>query len=459
MLNKNIFDINENIQLRLENNKTIIYVNGERFNQCKFVLLMINPQEKEDLGELDSIDKVIEKLSPNFNDALVPTKLTIRPEDEFWAHCSNLQAWVENNYDTRLLHRNLSFPLLKKLADIGDPIARRVFKEEIAKRLETNYLPTIIYLLCNGYLKFFSLEEIIFVIERIKDKNIKYNKKKFLKIFFGDNLNSPLNIFDFSGKLFLLLYPPLELLKTILKYGNKYLEIGYEHLYNFLDDIGKNNPKIVEREIINILRTCNESELRTALKYHLLDFIDTGKEDIRRDIVKWIIKSKDIRETLIINGYTEKIKIDDFKNFLSEDFLVLKDIESKANRELKLLIDSDDFYNEYYNSFDRIGFELSGSHVIKLDLSDIQLKTFPESILNLKFLKILILDYNEISSLPESISELEFLEVLSLEYNNLTELPKSLSNLKFLNYINVKGNKLKQIPYSLKKRRDIMIKI
>ncbi|MHA1338112.1 MAG: hypothetical protein ACTSPW_20650, partial [Promethearchaeota archaeon] len=126
-------------------------------------------------------------------------------------------------------------------------------------------------------------------------------------------------------------------------------------------------------------------------------------------------------------GYTEKIKIDDFKNFLSEDFLVLKDIESKANRELKLLIDSDDFYNEYYNSFDRIGFELSGSHVIKLDLSDIQLKTFLESILNLKFLKILILDYNEISSLPETISELEFLEVLSLEYNNLTELPKSLS--------------------------------
>ena len=35
----------------------------------------------------------------------------ITPKQEFWAHCSNLQTWNENYYDTRLIHTNLAFPL------------------------------------------------------------------------------------------------------------------------------------------------------------------------------------------------------------------------------------------------------------------------------------------------------------------------------------------------------------
>ena len=46
----------------------------------------------------------------------------------------NLQVWAEMNYDTRILHRNLAFPLLKKLAQVGDPIAKKALKDEIAKR-------------------------------------------------------------------------------------------------------------------------------------------------------------------------------------------------------------------------------------------------------------------------------------------------------------------------------------
>ena len=38
----------------------------------------------------------------------------ITPEQEFWEHYSNLQVWYKNDYNTRLLHRNLSFDLLKK---------------------------------------------------------------------------------------------------------------------------------------------------------------------------------------------------------------------------------------------------------------------------------------------------------------------------------------------------------
>ena len=52
-----------------------------------------------------------------------------------YRNCSNLQAWVENKYDLRIIHTNLGFPLLKKLAEF-DKNALISLKEEIAFRVE-----------------------------------------------------------------------------------------------------------------------------------------------------------------------------------------------------------------------------------------------------------------------------------------------------------------------------------
>ena len=82
----------------------------------------------------------------------VGVKYEIDPETEFWGHCSNLQSWYKHDYDTRLLHSNLSFPLLKRLTKVGDPLANKVFKEEIAKRLASGYGTVIDYLTEEGYL-------------------------------------------------------------------------------------------------------------------------------------------------------------------------------------------------------------------------------------------------------------------------------------------------------------------
>ena len=64
-----------------------------------------------------SIDRLAENLDKTLelNDSLDNQDYQINSEMEFWAHCSNIQAWAENNYDTQMLHSNLSFPLLKKL--------------------------------------------------------------------------------------------------------------------------------------------------------------------------------------------------------------------------------------------------------------------------------------------------------------------------------------------------------
>ncbi|MHA1147203.1 MAG: hypothetical protein ACTSR8_03065 [Promethearchaeota archaeon] len=99
------FKINNYIQLKLEDGKTNIYIYNKLFRQCKHLLLIV---PKNIFGQKDiSIDEIanlqISKLEQ-------PEDLGITPEIEFWGHCSNIQAWVENNYDTRIIHSNLAFP-------------------------------------------------------------------------------------------------------------------------------------------------------------------------------------------------------------------------------------------------------------------------------------------------------------------------------------------------------------
>ena len=64
----------------------------------------------------------------------------INPVDEFKGHCSNIQTWFENGYNTQILHSNLSFPLLKALSRTDDPQASKIFKEEILIFLEYPYI-------------------------------------------------------------------------------------------------------------------------------------------------------------------------------------------------------------------------------------------------------------------------------------------------------------------------------
>ena len=106
------FSINTHLSLKKINDTIQIYVDNESFNQCRY-LLIVDPHKNKNHHEVDSIDEAESLYNNNLEIKLAPEDLGITKEQEFWAHCSNLQAWAENDYDTRLLHSNLSFPLLK----------------------------------------------------------------------------------------------------------------------------------------------------------------------------------------------------------------------------------------------------------------------------------------------------------------------------------------------------------
>ena len=171
------FKINEFLSLRLEKNKTKIYVDGQLFNQCKFLLFNISNEERPKYKDIDSIDEASELYDKTHEN----NHASLNPKTEFWGHCSNLQAWYENDYDTRILHSNLSFPLLERLMHAGDPLAKNVFKEEIALRIESEYFPVFVYIQEQKYLDYFTREEL-----KIISKNLSHPILKiYLKHYFS----------------------------------------------------------------------------------------------------------------------------------------------------------------------------------------------------------------------------------------------------------------------------------
>ena len=160
------YKINEFLSLKLEGIfkvRTQIYVKGKRFLQCKTLVLVMSKKDIPIYDEIDSIDEVADLY--RYQNEIVEGSFPLHeyqdvtPEQEFWGHCSNLQVWYENDYDTRLLHSNLAFNLLKALIEAGDPNAKRVFKTEVAKRFEIGYPNTIVSIIHANLLDHFSLEE------------------------------------------------------------------------------------------------------------------------------------------------------------------------------------------------------------------------------------------------------------------------------------------------------------
>nr|MDO8088464.1 hypothetical protein [Candidatus Sigynarchaeum springense] len=124
-----------------------VLVGGKPFLHCSFVVASIPAGSDKDI---DSIDDLATSLA---HDARVLEGPDVRryltPAEEVLAHASNLQAWAEHDYDTRLLHSNIAFQLLKELARAGDEVAAHVIESEIDIRFNTGTPLTRYYMARN----------------------------------------------------------------------------------------------------------------------------------------------------------------------------------------------------------------------------------------------------------------------------------------------------------------------
>ena len=107
-----------------------VLVDGRPVLHCAFLVADISPVDES----IDSIDDLARATGARrLEGRSIRDIMTI--EEEVFAHASNIQAWAEHDYDTRLLHSNIAFPLLKELAAAGDDKAARVLQSDIDSRL------------------------------------------------------------------------------------------------------------------------------------------------------------------------------------------------------------------------------------------------------------------------------------------------------------------------------------
>jgi len=390
------FKINRYLTLKLEDNQTSIYINGEYFDQCKFLLLNIPVEKISSFDEVESIDEAAEKLEKTL-ERDEDKKLKIPPEVEFWGHCSNLQVWVECKYDTRLLHSNLAFPILRELSDLGDNFAKIKLKEEIIKRFKSGFFPVVEFLINEGYLRYFNNQE---VLELFIDSDIE--REAIIELRTLTEIEFKV-IADFD------FYDNWSLVPHFL------IIIKDQHIIglNLVNNKFKEFPKpILKMKLLQKLILDDTSMTRIPDEIETLTLLE--ELGIRYN------KIEDLPDSIGKLSSLKKLSVE--RNLLSKI--------PKSVFKLKLLEN----------------LHLSDNHIILL----------PKEIDSLKSLKHLNLARNEIKKISKSIGNLKNLEGIKFEGNKIETIPQSMSNLKSLQYLWLAENPLKQETYEflkgLKKR-------
>ena len=393
------FIINEFLSLKLENDITLIYVAGELFRQSKFLLLEIPVRDVTSLDEIKSIDEAAQELSRSLEPQDEFSRVDrIPPVTEFWGHCSNLQAWYEHDYNTKLLHSNLAFPLLKKLTEAGDLAARRVFKDEIAKRYNSGIENVRKFLEERNYLSFLTKEEFHSLI----DAGTEYEVVKTLERRFS------------------------------VEFWNYQLDVR--------------NGQVIKLCLSN-LKLKELPEIITQFKS--LEILDISVNSLEK-IPIWINGFKKLKELNVDNNNLKKLpqsignlssleKLVAFNNELIElpdsigNLSSLKVLDLRSNKLTNLPITIGNL-----TKIEEFMFESN------------KIKVIPETIGNLESLETLVLGENDIELMPKSLGKLNSLKTLTLGDNNLTEIPDLIGNLKNLKILGLANNSIKTLPYSFK---------
>jgi hypothetical protein len=402
----NEFRVNKHITLKLENNKTNIYVNEELFDQCKYLLLDIPIKTYEALEEIESVDEAVERLDKSMEGA-GKKNIEFPSEVEFWGHCSSIQVWNESKYDTRLLHRSLAFPLLKKLADLGDQLAKIKLREEIVERFESGFFPVVEYLINENYFKYFKKEEILeILLESEEEKKVINELRVVLERDFY--LVAEMGFYDERE-------PSHSRHKTPFS-----IMVQNKHVVGI--DLTSCQLKEIPKSIFQL----------SSLKKLYLDHNEI--ELIPREFEKLTIL-----EQLSLKGN----KIESLPNFIAK-LRLLKDLGLEINR---LQVVSESILK--LNSLESLHL---GYNFIKL---------IPNNIGKLQSLENLDLEHNEIKEIPTSIGNLKSLENLNLEDNFIKKIPKTVKDLKSPLFIRLINNPLTSEAYEfieeLKKSRKYII--
>ena len=431
-MTKKEFKVNEHIVLKMEKGKTNIYVGGELFRQCKYILIL-NPHENQKQWEIDSIDDAVEKLNTESQNEIIPEDLGIDAKTEFWGHCSNLQVWVEHNYDTRILHSNLSFVLLKKLYEIGDPTAKKMYKDEVAKRYISGSEEVRRMLISEGYIGSFNYEELFTLFRKIKPESEVFD--------LYENAIEELEELWHKDKMAKILLKQI-LTDDFLNGSEELRNLILERDFLLLENCDTSDVVFNYNEILSLYRTfiCEEDfEALKELYNETKQILRLNKSLIVKDrkIIQIGFSSLNFTETIKLfkhlkNLFISKIETNYIPNWIG-DLTKLEKLSISNCKNLKCLSET-------------IG-NLTNLWYLRVQ-NNPSLKTIPPSIGKMQKLIQLELNNNSLEELPEEIGDLNNLKWLYLHNNQFINFPECVIKLKNLTKLLIYVNNFKIIPLS-----------
>lgn len=377
------FAINKYLNLKLKDKKTFIYVGDKEILVCKKVGIKIAPSKISDYLKYETIDD-LEELNYTFDENLI-----IDSETEFFVHCSNLQTWESNGYNTDLIHSSIAFPILKELMEIGDLRAKRVFKEEIVKRFLSGNRKVQEYLILEDYIQYLS------PLER--------------EALFGKELSK---------------------FKSLESY------VGYR--IKIISDLPRYGVKIQDGNIIGLRLHGKENKTKNRLFPYQIKYFKNLEilyleHFLMLTIPKWIQNFNNLKKLVLSQNHLVAIprsigKLKNLENLsLALNLLdkLPKEIESLENlKKLELS----------YNRFKDFPKEIFGLDQLEdLTFSHNQIKAVPPEIGSMRSLKLLGLSDNLISSLPDELLDMPNIEEVFIGGSNIKideEFKKELKKRK-----------------------------
>lgn len=285
--------------------------------------------------------------------------LSKNPEVDFEKLCEKLKQFVDTSYNCTFLDSEIAFPLLKKLIEAGDVIAKWAYKREYINKIsdlihksDIKYINELNYLLGEIYVKDLNSEELN---EILNDSNlpIMFEKpdskiREFLLICLeNDDRFTRINAAKIlcKGKQKIINYLKIKIAKKdnhekivlihkLLKSGY-FIFINNENLRKFLEDLNQDIfIDLIKIAIENFIQLLENKNYESSIihKNHILPslrrIVGVSEDNLKKVFEEYVIKLVD-RKKFFMNFYlfsggyltylnnTEKTK---FFNILSSKF-------------------------------------------------------------------------------------------------------------------------------------------
>ena len=125
--------------------RVMTMIRGKPFVQCRGAVVQGRNEDAiaERMGNFHDTDEFLANRTPEekkLDDQMVHGKIhLVDPETELFVHASNLQAWVDNDYNLDLIDSRIAFPILLELYKFEDKAENALFYEIERRWYEGSY--------------------------------------------------------------------------------------------------------------------------------------------------------------------------------------------------------------------------------------------------------------------------------------------------------------------------------